>query len=192
MRIVPACLAAIGLLAACSTAPAAQSNAAPLAATAPVAASSTGTAAAAPSAAAPVSGVYTAAGKPAVLTDVSIHPDDPFDGKPVFAIVFTVAPQGGDADAANDAHQGKFGDAIVIRVDEDGTIIGADMMHRGLDKTGGYISTVGVLSIDHYLASGGEISGHVTSGGPNDAGAGQQVNVDLTFHAKAPQDAKAP
>lgn len=170
MRMVLTCIAAT-LLVACSKAPAASNAPAPVAA------------AQAPSA--PVSGVYLANGKPAVLTDVSIHRDDPFDGKPVNAIVFTVGSQAGDADVAEDAHQGKFGDALIIHVEEDGTIIGADMAHHGLDKSNGYITTVGVISIDHYRASGGEISGHVTSGGPSESG-DQTVNVDLTFHAKAP------
>src|SRR5579871_997898 len=105
MRLVLACLAAVGLLAACSRAPAASASPANAASAAPAASS------------APVSGVYEAGGKPALLTDVTAHNDDPFDGKPVVAIVFSVLPQGGDADADSDAHQNKFGDALVIRVE---------------------------------------------------------------------------
>jgi hypothetical protein len=172
MRIVLACLA-VAVLAACSRSPAGQSNAAAPA----VAAQPPG---------APVSGAYIANGKPAVLTDVSIHPDDPVDGKPVHAFVFTVLPQAGDADLISDAHQGKLGDAIIIRVQDDGAIAGADLDHHGLVESNGYASTVGVLSIDNYRVSGGEISGHVTSGGPSDSSSGQMINVDLTFHTKAP------
>jgi hypothetical protein len=173
VRIILAYLAVAALLAACSQSPAGQSNAAP-------------PAAAAQPPGAPVSGVYIANGKPAVLTDVSIHPDDPIDGKPVHAFVFTVSPQAGDIDVISDAHQGKLGDAIIIRVQEDGAIAGADLVHHGLDKSNGYASMVGVLSIDNYRVSGGEISGHVTSAGPSNSSAGQQINVDVTFHAKAP------
>ncbi len=36
-----------------------------------------------------------------------------------------------------------------------------------------------------YQASGGQISGHLTSGGPTDV-FGQKADVDLTFHTKAP------
>ncbi|HEY2707056.1 MAG TPA: hypothetical protein VGI95_03300 [Caulobacteraceae bacterium] len=54
--------------------------------------------------------------------DVSIHPGDPIDGKPVEAFVFTVSPQAGVTDVITDAYQGKLGDAIIIRVQEDGTL----------------------------------------------------------------------
>ena len=173
MRRVIACLAALGLVVACSKTPSAR------------AAANQTAAAPATQSGAPVSGVYTAGGKPAALTDVTAHTDDPFDGKPVTALVFTVEPHAGDTEADNDAHQGKFGDAIVVRVQPDGTVIGADMLHHGLDKSGGYVSAVGVLTLKDYNAAGGQISGRLTSGGPSDA-AGQQVNVDLTFHTKAP------
>lgn len=171
MRIVLACLAAATLTVACSRSPA-PSNSAP--------------AAASQAAGARVSGVYVANGKPAVLTDASVQPADPVDGKPVHAFVFTVSPQAGDVDVVSDAHQGKLGDAIIIRVQEDGAIAGADLVHHGLDKSNGYASTAGVLLIDNYRVSGGEIFGHVTSDGPASSSSGQQVNVDFTFHAKAP------
>jgi len=120
------------------------------------------------------------------LTDVQVRPDDPIDGKSANAIVFTVSPQHGDAAAIEDAHEGKFGDALIVRVTVDGTVEGADLIHHGLSETNGYVSTVGVVTIDNYRVSGGEVFGHVTSGGPSDSGDGQKVNVDLTFHAKAP------
>jgi hypothetical protein len=171
MRLALACLAAVGLLVACSKTPADQSNATPAAAQAP---------------GAPVSGIYVANGQPAVLTDASVRADDPVDGKPVHAFVFTAAPQAEVVDVINDARQGKLGDAIIIRVDDDGSIIGADLAHHGL-KNGdhGWVSTVGVLSINNYRVAGGVITGHVTSGGPHEFG-GQQINVDFTFHTKAP------
>lgn len=172
MRMVLALFAA-ALLVACAKSPTAPSNA-----TSPAAA-------AAQPPGAPVAGVYVANGKPAVLTDVSIHADDPIDGKPIHAFVFTVSPQAGDIDIINDARQGKLGDAIIVRVDDDGAIDGADLVHHGLDKSNGYASTVGVLSIDNYRVTGGEVFGHVTSGGPSDHD-GQQINVDLTFHTKMP------
>jgi hypothetical protein len=173
MRHVLACLAVLGMLVACSKAPSAN------------AASQAAAPAAAAQSAAPVSGVYSAGGKPATLTEVSARNDDPFDGKPVTEIIFTVQPQAGSTDIDTDAHQGKLGDALIIRVEPDGTVIGADMVHSGLTKTGGYISATGVLTLKAYSAANGQISGHVTSGGPTDT-ADQPINVDLTFHTKAP------
>ena len=177
MRELLTCLAAVCLIAACSKAPAAgaspaSANAAP--ASAPAAAGP------------PVSGVYTAGGQPAALTDVSAHADDPFDGKPVTALVFTVKPQGGDANAISDAHQGNFGDAIILRVQAGGQVIGADFVHHGLDKSGGYMSAVGMVSLKNYSDAGGQLSGQLTSGGPSDAAGGQSINVDLAFHTRAP------
>jgi hypothetical protein len=172
MRELLASLAALILIAGCSKAPAA--NAAPSPASAPAAA-------AAPA----VAGTYVAGGQPAALTDVSARPDDPFNGQPVTALVFTVKPQAGDADVLTDAHQGELGDAIIVKVQAGGVVVGADLVHHGLDKSGGYVSAVGLLSLKDYRDAGGELSGHLTSDGPNDAG-GQTVNVDLTFHTKAP------
>jgi hypothetical protein len=173
MREVFACLVALALIAACAKSPAANAASAP--ASAP---------AAAPAPA--VSGVYTAGGQPATLTDVAAYSDEPFDGQPVTALVFSVKPQSGDANALSDAHQGELGDAIIVRVQAGGVVIGADLVHHGLDKSGGYLSAVGLLSLKDYTATGGELSGRLTSDGPNDAGSGQTVNVDLTFHTKAP------
>jgi hypothetical protein len=182
MRQAVACLAALGLVAACSKAP-------PANAAANQASGAPATAPAAPSSA-PVSGVYNAGGKPAVLTDISTQKDDPFDGVPVTLIVMTVQSQGGEAAASDDAHNGKFGDALIIRVEPDGTVIGSDFVHHGLVKSDGYMSQTGTLTLKDYKAADGQISGHLTSGGPAGVGAtadNQMVNVDLTFHVKAPK-----
>ncbi len=172
MREVLACLAVLALVAACSKTPAANAASAPPSAPA---------AAAAPA----VSGVYSAGGQPAALTDVTAHYDEPFNGQPVIALVLTVKPQNGDANAISDAHQGEFGDAIIVRVQSGGAVIGADFVHHGLDKSGGYLSAVGLLSLQDYSTAGGVLSGRLTTGGANDTGS-QAINVDLTFHAKAP------
>ena len=183
-------LAAAVLVAACSKSPTAAvraGSAAPPAGPAPAAgAAVTPPLAAAPVAnGPPVSGVYTANGKPAALTAVSAHKDEPFDGTPVTDLVFTARDQGGDDKAADDAIFGKFGDAIVIKAEPDGTVIGADILHAGLEHPSASVSMSGVLSLKDYRAGGGQISGHLTSGGPTDV-FGQKVDIDLTFHTKAP------
>ncbi len=184
------CLAGMLMMAACSKAPAgAQSaNTAQNAAAAP--ASAPPSAAATPvtpsfTAGPAVSGTYTGNGKAATLTEVTAHKDDPFDGQPVTALVFTEKDQAGDDKAAMDALFGKFGDAIVARIEPDGTVIGADVVHSGLKSPSGSISISGVFMVKDYSAAGGEISGHLTSNGPVDV-FDQKVEVDLTFHTKAP------
>jgi hypothetical protein len=180
-------LVGLAMLAACSKAPTnatSAESAAPASSAAPQAAASA--APAAPVATGPaVSGVYTGNGKAATLTQVTAFKDDPFDGQPVTALVFTAKDQGGDAKAPFDALFGKFGDAIVVKVEPDGTVVGVDVVHSGLQSPSGSISISGVFSIKAYQATGGQISGELTSGGPTDV-FDQKVNVDLTFHTKAP------
>src|SRR5258706_13031087 len=85
MRKAIICLAGIALIAACSKAPTDAGKSEAAAAAASGTAASAPTTPAAPTAAVtgpPVSGTYTANGKPAALTQVTAHPDEPFDGKP--------------------------------------------------------------------------------------------------------------
>jgi hypothetical protein len=182
-------LAGLMLLAACSKSPAnvASSEAAASATAAATSAAAASTAAAPATAAtgAPVSGSYTANGKPAVLTQVTAFKDDPFDGQPITDLVFTVKDQGGDAKAATDALFGNFGDAIVVKIEPDGTVVGADIIHSGLTDQHGSVSLSGVFTVKNYKAAGGQISGELTSGGPTDV-FGNKVDVDLTFHVPAP------
>jgi hypothetical protein len=190
MRKVFIGLAGLAVLAACSKAPAntqtpdstaPQSAAAQSAAPAPAPAASAAPAAAAGPA---ISGRFVGNDKAATLTEVTAHPDDPFDGKPIIALVFTAKDQAGDKDAANDAPFGNFGDAIVIKIEPDGTVISADVVHSGLQSPGP-VSIGGVFTIKNYQASNGQISGDLTTGGPTDV-FDKKLDVDLTFHVKAP------
>jgi hypothetical protein len=132
-----------------------------------------------------VSGVFTGDGKPATLTQVTAHPDDPFDSQPVTAIVITAKDQGSDPkEALFSASFGHFGEAVVARVTPDGKLIGTELVHPGL-QTGGAVSVSGVLTMENYQNSGGQISGHLTSNGDQDV-FGHKLNLDLTFHTKAP------
>jgi hypothetical protein len=131
-----------------------------------------------------VSGAFTANGKAAVLTQVTAHKGEPFDDQPVTELVFSEKDQGGSTDPSTDAVFGKFGDALVVKLQPDGTVIGTDVRHSGL-KEQGSVSLSGMFSVKNYQSTGGQISGELTSGGPTDV-FGQSVNVDLTFHVKAP------
>ena len=178
-------LAGLALVAGCSKAPVAPSNAESAAAqsASPQAAASAAPVAQ-PSAGPAVSGQFTANDKASTLTQVTAHKDDPFDGTPVTDLVFTANDQGGDDKAADDALFGKFGDAIVIKVEPDGSVIGADIVHSGLTSPGS-VSISGVFTLQNFTMAGGQIAGRLTSSGQTDV-FGQKVNVDLTFHTKAP------
>jgi hypothetical protein len=186
MRRFFLCVADMAMIAACSKAPApAQANAAP-----PASAPATPAAPAAATAAAPaitgpaVIGTFTLDGKPAALTQATAHKDDPVNGQPITAIVFTEKDQGGDAQAADDAVFGNFGDAIVVKVQPDGTVIDVDVRHTALPHPGP-VSISGVLTLSDYKLAGGVISGHLSTSGPVDV-FDQKLNVNLTFHVAAP------
>jgi hypothetical protein len=178
MRRVVICLAGIAVVSACSKAPAttALANAAaPAGAATKVAPAGSG-----PS----LTGTYSVDGKPAALTQVTAHKGDPRDGQPVTDIVFSEKDQGGDAQAAEDALEGNFGDAIVAKVASDGSLIGVDIRHTALHSPIS-VSISGILTMSDYRLAGGEVSGRLTSGGPVDV-FDQKLGVDLAFHTKAP------
>jgi hypothetical protein len=184
VRAALACLAAGTVLtAACWKRSADAPNAVAFAASTPSPAAAATTAPAEPRAGAAVAGVYTVDGKPAALTQVTAHPHEPFDGRAVTELVFSAKDQAGDPQAATNALFGGFGDAIIVRVWPDGTVIGADLVHSALKDRN--VSVSGALTTSSFSTAGGEISGRLTSSGPTDL-FGQKLNIDLKFHTKSP------
>lgn len=185
MRRALVCVAALALVAAC-TKPAGDAGkaGAPAGPTASTPAIAAAPAAPAPPATGPaIAGTYTGNGKAAALTQVTAHTGEPFDDKPVTELVFTTKDQAGDAKASDHALFGNYGDAIIVKVQPDGTVIGTEVIHSALKM--GSVSISGPITIKDYKVAGGEISGHLTSGGPVDV-FDQKVEIDLTFHTKAP------
>jgi hypothetical protein len=133
-----------------------------------------------------VSGVYSGNGKPAKLTQVTAHKGEPQSGQPVTVLVFSSKDQGGDPKADFNALFGKFGDAVVVRIFADGKVYSGDLVHAALDTPGGSAQVFGILKIEDFKAAGGEISGHLTSGGERELHGDQKWEVNLTFTAKAP------
>jgi len=131
-----------------------------------------------------VSGVFKGNDKPATLTQVTAHKGEA-SGQPVTILVFSSKDQAGDAKADFDALFGKFGDAIVAKVAPDGKVLSADIVHSNLDAPGGSIQTSGVVKMTDYKTADGKISGHLTSGGPQEFH-DLKWEVDLTFETKAP------
>jgi hypothetical protein len=171
--------ASLALMTGCSKSP--PSNAGSSASASSVAAAQSTAAASAGSG---VSGTFSGDGKQVTLTQVTALKDDPFDGQPVTALVFSSKDQGGDPKAATNALFGNFGDALVAKVTPDGSVVETDVIHSGLQQQGS-VSVSGVLKIKNFVDSGGVISGEITSSGPSDV-FGKKLDVDLTFHTKAP------
>jgi hypothetical protein len=132
-----------------------------------------------------VSGFYKGNGKPAALTQVTAHQGKPESGKPVIELVFSAKDQGASQKPGFDALFGKFGDAIVVKVFADGKIYSGDLVHSNLDTPGGSVQLFGGLKMTEFAMTGGEISGHVTSGGPHSMH-DLTWDIDLTFNTKAP------
>jgi hypothetical protein len=133
----------------------------------------------------PLSGVYKGNGKPATLTQVMAHKGDPESGTPVTVLVFTTKDQAKDPKAAFNALFGKYGDALVVKIFPDGKVLSVDLVHSGLKSPSGSITVFDVLKMKDFKMAGGEISGHLTSGGADNV-QGQTWEVDLTFQTKVP------
>ncbi|MGA0603733.1 hypothetical protein ACO2Q3_23705 [Caulobacter sp. KR2-114] len=133
----------------------------------------------------PIEGTFYGNGKPGSLNFVGAYADDPFDGKPVTAVVLSSQDQAGHAKPVFDAVFGKLGDAIVAKIEPDGSLIGVDVVNSGLQSPSGSISLSGVVTLKDYHAEGGQISGRLTTGGDVDV-FGQKLQIDVSFRTKAP------
>jgi hypothetical protein len=134
-----------------------------------------------------LSGTFSVAGKAATLKQVGAYKGEPESGKPVTVLVFTAKDPGKSAKPASAALFGKFGDAIVVKIFDDGKIYSADLLHAGFDLPNNTLTLLGngEVSIKDFKNADGAISGTLTSGGAKDA-RGQKWEVALTFKAKAP------
>jgi hypothetical protein len=132
-----------------------------------------------------LSGTFLVAGKAAALKYASAYKGEPESGKPVTVLVLTAKDQSKDSKATVDALFGKFGDAIVVKVFDDGKIYSADVLHSGFDLPNNTLTLFGdaPLSIKDFKNSDGAISGTLTSGGAQEV-RGQKWEVNLTFKAR--------
>ena len=132
-----------------------------------------------------LTGVYKGNDKAAALTQVVAYKGEPESGKAVTVLVFSAKSQAGSTKPPFDALFGKFGDALVVKIDSDGKVISLDLVHSKLDSPGGSIQVFGVLKMTDFKMADGKISGHLTSGGPSKV-RDQTWEVDLAFETKAP------
>lgn len=132
-----------------------------------------------------VVGTFYGNGAPGALNFVAAYRDEPLDGKPVTAVVLSAKDQRGHAKPTFDAVFGKLGDAIVAKVEPDGTLIGVDVVNAGLQSPSGSISLSGVVTLKDWRSDGGMLSGRLTTGGDVDV-FGQKLQIDVSFRTKAP------
>lgn len=130
-------------------------------------------------------GTYKVDGKAAALTQVRAYKGQPESGKPVTVLVFTAKDQSKASNAASDALFGELGDAVVVKVFDDGKIYNAELVHAAFNLPNNTLTMFSGVTIKDFKKADGEISGEFTSNGEKDA-RGQKWDVALVFKAKAP------
>jgi hypothetical protein len=128
-----------------------------------------------------VNGTYTGNGKPAKLQFVTVEAQRPFNDRDAVTLVFTEKDPKGLGKPSFDAMFQKLGCALILNVfQNDGDIFGCQVVHTALQKSG--FSSIGKIKMLQWTFSGGNLSGHVTTDGEQDA-FDEKWNVDLTFAA---------
>jgi len=137
-------------------------------------------------AATPFSGSYKANGKDAKLAFLTAKKGDPFSGKPVTVLIFSEKDASKDSRPDFHAQMGDFGDALVIRLRQDGDkwdVIGSELAHSALKHSG--VSASGMIDAKEVTVANGVLGGHLTTGDKADI-FGEPISIDLKFQVKVP------
>jgi hypothetical protein len=132
---------------------------------------------------APVSGIFKGNGQEAKLAYVSTANGESLGDKPTIIIVFTEKDHSESKKPQVMAGFGIFGSALVIRVCQDGKIVGCEVAHAAHEK--GAFSSLATIQMSDFILEGGIIQGKLSTGGEKGP-FGQKWEVDLKFQAKAP------
>lgn len=135
-----------------------------------------------------VTGKFLGDGKDAKLQHLVVQRCEPFSGQPAIKLIFTEKDPSASKKPAFDAGFRKLGSALIISAKRDGSIFGCEVAHSAHAKSP--FTAVGQIRIKDFKVTDTGISGHLTTGGDDDA-FGQTWNVDLSFSAPLPQGALA-
>ena len=113
-----------------------------------------------------VSGTFTGNGKPAKLNFVSARWTEPFDNKPGILLLFTEKDHSKDKKPDNDAMFGKYGNALIISLHEDGSIYSCQVVHNGMKNKG--FSSSGSIEATPFTYENGKVEGEITTNGDVD------------------------
>ena len=135
-----------------------------------------------------VKGTFLGDGKDGNLQYLVVQTREPFSDQAAIRLIFTEKDSSKSNKPDFDAGFKKLGSALILSVFKDGSIFGCEVAHSAHPKSP--FSSVGKIKITDFKVTDTEVSGHVTTGGEDDA-FGQKWNVDLTFSAPLPKGAFA-
>ena len=98
-------------------------------------------------------------GKEAKIAYVSAHWREPFNDKPSIVLLFTEKDHSKVKKPDFDASFGKFGNALVISLHEDGSIFGCQVVHSAHKKQG--FSSVGEIRTNNFKFEDGKVEGEL-------------------------------
>jgi hypothetical protein len=127
-----------------------------------------------------VTGVFKGNGKEAKLAYVSAHWREPFSDKPSMVLVFTEKDHSKDKKPDFNAGFGKFGNAVIVSLHEDGDIFGCEVAHSALQHKN--FSSIGTIKTNDFEYADGQVKGELTTDGPADI-FGETWEVNLKFVA---------
>jgi len=130
-----------------------------------------------------VSGIFKGNGQEAKLACVSAAKGEPLADKPTIVLVFSEKDHTKDKKAQVGAMFGKYGSALIIKVYENGQIVGCQVCHENHKKSG--FNSIGDIKMSDFKLADGKIQGKLSTGGEAEA-FGEKWEVDIKFQAKAP------
>ena len=106
-----------------------------------------------------VTGMFKGNGKEAKIAYVSAHWQEPFSDKPSMKLVFTEKDHSKAKKPDFDANFGKFGNALIVSLHDDGNIFGCQVVHSAHKKQG--FSSIGQIRTNNFQYEDGKVEGEL-------------------------------
>ena len=127
-----------------------------------------------------LAGDFKGNGKDGHLAYVSARWTEPFADKQGMTLVFSERDHSKDKKPENGAMFGKFGNALIISLHEDGSIYSCQVVHGSMKNKG--FSSVGSIEAAPFTYEDGKVEGEIATNGPVDT-FGETWEVKLKFVA---------
>lgn len=127
-----------------------------------------------------VEGKFMGNGKDGNLTHAMAMKGEPFSGKETTVIILTEKDASGSTDTDSEARNGKFGNALTLKVNTDNKLVGTYVYHQAHEKKG--FSSGGQVELTEFKIEGKNASGTVKTKKEYDF-FDDKWSIDLTFMA---------